>query len=243
MDLYATSAPINEGVEKVYLFPHDEKFLVATLDLNDIQRVALLNQSELSEINAECHYFDIGTTFNLLPKISDELINEDALREFLNWMPNTKIYHNSNSSNNLEVQFQVAPISGYSVSRAIPAVHKHHIIEMMLAAGQNEEITVLIYHHHIFITVFVNGQPQLCNIFHAKTDEEIMYYLLLIIQELNLPQEEVKVEFYGAFPEKPENTEKYLSSYIRNFSIKIFDKVKHPYQGIAQLALVYHENY
>lgn len=243
MNLYATSAPINEGVGKVCLFPHDDKFLVIGTHLSEIQSVAILNQSELSEINSECHYFDVGTAFNLLPKISDELINEGALQEFLNWMPNTKIYHRPDNTNNLEIQFQITPVAGYSVSHAIPAVHKHHIIEMMLATSQNEGITALIYQHHIFVAVFVNGQPKLCNLFNAKTDEEIMYYILLVIQELNLPQEEVKLDFYGAFPEKPENTEKYLSSYIRNFSIKTFDKVKHPYQGITQLVSAYHENY
>lgn len=244
MSLYsATSAPLNEGVGKVYLFPHNEKFLAIIIDQNRILKVDLLSQPELSFIKSESHYFDIGSSFNLLPKLSDELVDEAALKEFMGWTANSKVYHFQENTRGVEIQFQTSSVSDYAVSHSIPAVHKHHIIEIMLSISQLDGVNAVVYANQLYISVVDKTKLVLCNIFNTKTDEEVMYYLLLIFQELGLSQEETKVIFYGNFPENPSNSNQYLSSYFRNFELRQFRDIEEQYQGITQLALAYHENH
>lgn len=244
MNLYsATSAPLKEGVGKVYLFPRNENFLSITIDQNKVQKVDLLTQNDIASIKAESHYFDIGSYFNLLPKLSDELIDETALKDFMGWSSNSKVYHFLDNARSLEVQFQTSPVSDYAVSHALPAIHKHHVIEMMLSVATENGVHALVYSNQIYIAVVENNELLLCNAYQIKTDEEVMYYLLLVLQELGLSQEDVNVIFYGNFPETPAKTEEYISSYIRNYQLKQFQNIEAKYQGITLLALAYHENH
>lgn len=244
MNLYsATSAPLKEGVGKAFLFPHNENFLSITIDQNKVQKVDLLAQNDIASIKAECHYFDIGSHFNLLPKLSDELIDERALKDFMGWSSNAKIYHYLDNNRGVEVQFQTSPVSDYAVSHALPAIHKHHVIEMMLSVSTVNGVYVLVYSNQLFIAMVESNELLLCNVYQVKTDEEVMYYLLLVLQEFGLSQEDVNVVFFGNFPESPSKTEEYLFSYIRNYQLKQFQNIEAKYQGITLLALAYHENH
>jgi hypothetical protein len=243
MTIYQTTSASASSADKSMLFSHEDKFLCVSFSQNQLHTVQVLTQTELEKIQEESHYFDVHTSYNLLPKLSEEMIDEAALTDFMNWTPNQKVYRNYVDSQKVEVQFQTASIANLSVSRAIPSVLKHHMIELMLSVSNEEGVFAFIYQDKVFVTVHQNGRLALSNSFQAKTDEEVIYYLLLVFQEMDLSQEEMPVFFYGNFPEKPEQTKNYLSAYIRNNTLRNFDKAEAKYQGVIQLALDYHENH
>lgn len=238
-----SSAPTSDGEGSFLLLPHQEKFLSIRFDQNNIQEAKLLERTELNQLSAyTCHYIDIGANFNLLPKLSEEMVDDKALSEFMNWTPTNKVYRSFLPSHRAEIQFQTESVPSLTVSHAIPSVKKHHIIEHLLHIAQDNGMTTLQFSNKLFIAIMKEGKLVLCNSFDAKTDEEILYYILLVYQELNLSQEDFPITFYGALPEHPDQTLEYLKAYIRNADNKVFTAAETAYQGIIQLLLEHHEN-
>ncbi|MCB9188934.1 MAG: DUF3822 family protein [Flavobacteriales bacterium] len=236
MNLFKSlTAPNQNGEGRLYLIPSNDHFLCIESNNGNIDHAELKKSNELSSKSSENHYFDLSNTFNLLPKLSDELINEKALIEFLNWDLNKKVYHFLDEKNSITIHFQTNTLQDIAVSHAIPSVNKHHLSELMLNVSKNNGVHALVFNTQIYITVRLSNQILLCNSFDAKTDEEILYYLLLIYQEKDLSQEETQLIFYGNFPQKPEMTSTYLNTYIRNIELRRFADIQIEYQGIVQL--------
>ncbi len=243
MTIYQSSSSANsEGGGKVFLFPLKEKFLAISLNSKGIDKAELLTQQELSSQKEEAHYFDLGTSYNLLPTFSDEMLNDEALITFMNWTPQQKVYKRFDEAHGIQIQFQTQTVADFAVSHAIPSVSKHHVLELLLSICKTNGVHLLIFANRVFIAVHMDREIKLCNTFDIKTDEEVLYYLLLIYQELGLSQEEVPLNCYGKFPEKHAETEKHLSVYIRNVKLSCLKDIEPPYQGIAQLTTDHYAN-
>lgn len=244
MNIYQSiSAPDSNGDGNVFLIPNKEKFLVINASDSAITNVSVLGPEEIGKMKGDFHYFDIGQAFNLLPKLSLEMIDEKALIEFLGWDENRKVYQQLEERRNIIIHFQTEPVSDISITQSAPSTIKHHLIEAMISICVKDGVHAMIYQTTLFVVVRNNDETQMCNCFKVSTDEEVMYYLLLLFQELNLSQEETAILFYGNFPDKPEHTEKHLSTYIRNVELRQFEGIDPKFQGIVQLFSKYHANH
>ncbi|CAG5086261.1 DUF3822 family protein [Parvicella tangerina] len=244
MNIYQSSSLSNlEEGGKTFVFPFNQKFLLVSSSSKGIQVAEILDSSEIQETPNEFYYFDLGIKFNLLPQLSDEMIDEAALIDFMNWDSNQRVYSQFINKHNIELQFQTSAIEDHTITQVIPSVKKHHIASLLLSITKTDGVYLLIYLNKIFITVVSDQQIKLCNIFDAKTDEEVLYYLMLIYQELSLSQEDTATICYGEFPEQPSLSAAYLSKYIRNSTVLTFDGVDSQFKGILKLLDTYHENH
>lgn len=242
MNIYkASPTATSDSSEKMFVFPHKEKFLVVSFQSDCVHSVDILDRTELSS-NNEAHYFDLSSNFNLIPILSEEMIDEKALVDFMNWTPDQKVYKRVDNTHNIEIQFQPESIANHAISHSIPAIQKHHITELFLNICKGNGVHIFLYLNKLLIIVLFESKVILCNLFETKTDEEVLYFLLLVYQELSLSQEETPVTMYGLFPEKEELTKEYLSTYIRNVALQTHMGIDGKYQGLIKVLATYYEN-
>lgn len=236
MNLFQTpTTPVNNGERRMYFIPCDDQFLIVSKLNDQLVAVDIVKSNELSTSIGDCHYIDVDNSFNLLPKLSDEMINEQVLIDFLNWDVNKKVYHFQDAKHNITIHFQTNTINDLLINKTTPSTFKHHISEFLLSIAEYNGVYALYFNGSIFIAAKANEELLLCNCFTAKTDEEVLYYLLLIYQEKDLSHEEMPLVFYGCFPQQPEMTLTYLSKYIRKVKLEQFVQITPDYQGIVQL--------
>ena len=78
------------------------------------------------------------------------------------------------------------------------------IVNKMLKATLPKDFQVMkvqLYNHHLVAAVMQNGQLHIIQTFEYKTPEDVQYYLLSIVQQLKLKQEEISLQLSGMIDE------------------------------------------
>lgn len=230
-----TTASQNED-DVVQIFPIENDFLLVRNDGTKVIEVSKLDKTKLSEPKGHFHYFDTGISYNLMPRLSEEMIDEKALVSFFNWNENSKVYRSFHPSTKIELQFQTEIAKVTPITQANASVNIHHILGLFLDSKLAEGVTVLTYAGKLIVGVLFENDVKLCNIFPCTTDEEILYYSLMVYQEIDLDQEVIPLHFYGSFIQNVNRTEELLSSYIRNVNIHQFNEVNEiHFSGLVEM--------
>ena len=88
------------------------------------------------------------------------------------------------------------------LNKIIPNCNFHHLIEPMLINNKESEIKFFVSNGFIYITSFSRGNLKLANRFFTSNEDDSLYFLLSIIKETNLINENFKISAYGIKKEK-----------------------------------------
>ena len=88
------------------------------------------------------------------------------------------------------------------LNKIIPNCNFHHLIEPMLINNKESEIKFFVSNGFIYITSFSRGNLKLANRFFTSNEDDSLYFLLSIIKETNLINENFKFSAYGVKKEK-----------------------------------------
>ena len=81
---------------------------------------------------------------------------------------------------------------------AYPTITTHHFSESFLHKKHNiNGIEMFLYKSFIYITAFKNQDIQLINRFEINNEDDVLYYLLSVIKEADLINEEFKIVNYS----------------------------------------------
>jgi len=81
-----------------------------------------------------------------------------------------------------------------------------------------QEIIVDYFHSHIYIAAFTDQELSVFNRFEIKGKEDLLKYILIMIETLRFDRNHVRVSIYGA-TESSELTENWGSTYFANFRL------------------------
>jgi hypothetical protein len=95
---------------------------------------------------------------------------------------------------------------------------------------------VHIAHHQIDITVLANKKLVLFNSFKFNTKEDLLYYLLFTMEQLNLDTESTKLKLFGAIEEGDEFYD-ICFQYIKNVSIFSLPTSVYPFIDLDEEAI------
>ena len=101
--------------------------------------------------------------------------------------------------------------------------YQHKTSQMIdLAIFTSKAQTAFLYfgNHHFTMVITVNGTLKFCNRFDYKTAQDLVYYVLFTMNELEIEPDEIILRLYGNIKEQ---TEKFdlLNQYLTNVKIGI----------------------
>ena len=100
----------------------------------------------------------------------------------------------------------------------------HVLTNLIVKTSKNktsvdETVYVHVCHHHIYLIAYQKDKMVLANAFEYDTPEDLSYYILFSVQQLQMDRENLRLNFTGNFFNTEENNAfKILSNYIRHIS-------------------------
>lgn len=190
---------------------------------------ALIEKNELSKLSfSEVTVIHRNTLFSLVPKA---LFNEKEIANYLKF--NTKILANDHIAFDEILNFDIMNvyvpfinINNYIYELFGDFEYQHHgtvLIQSLLNNfdGTKEPICyVHILEKQLDITVIENKKLVLYNSFNYTTKEDFIYYILFVLEQLNLDAETLKLKLFGDV-EEGDSLYNLCYKYIRNVTVFI----------------------
>ncbi|MCC7050278.1 MAG: DUF3822 family protein [Bacteroidia bacterium] len=100
----------------------------------------------------------------------------------------------------------------YSSGALLPEMYLNNYTE------HQQTLVGLINHTHFYASVFIKGKLQLLNSYEINTDEDFMYFILNLMDKLQLSQNDCKV-FLGGLIYDSDNKWQQLKKYIAHLNL------------------------
>ena len=237
MIIFAASKNINPSELSALIYPITKGYLVAERNKdNQLHSLKICNElNEISEQYQSSTFYSNSINFTLLPKLSVELLPEDDVKAFLKWEKQIPIHINNITLNEVAFIFQHETLP---LTSKLPSVKISHLGEVLVTSilqkNWKEGIMTLCVDSQLVIAVIKDGHLQVCNLFEVNNNDEIIYYVMLMIQEYQLSQENVIVEIYGELTEEAYIQDN-LTSFLRKITSLAHPQIKNlKYSGLAQ---------
>lgn len=146
-----------------------------------------------------------------------ELLLEQVIGPQQNSLLLRDIVLQQNLVNNYTVEVELAD----ALNKRFPKADWWHVQSLLLArqAVGGTCVTATIYFNEVQLTVERNGNWLLLQTYHYQTPEDVLYYLLNAMQQLDLSQEETTVYLQGMIDQHSALYD-VLYSYILNLQLK-----------------------
>jgi hypothetical protein len=237
MNIYQAAAKIDASDCKVYILQGKKNAFKILIDQKNKLHAMELVEDSIPLIDVPLWYISTVSHFTLMPNLSIEQLPTEAIAEFLKWNSSTElsIIKNPLLFDNISILFQ---ISKSTFTKSLPAANFKHGIEVLvnqcMLSNQKDSLTTVLWDNQLILNVLKDGKLQLSNIFQVENNEEVIYYIMLMFQELSLDFEKVIVQIYGECEETP-FLEKNLSGFVRNVTSHIHPFISNmKYSGIAK---------
>ncbi len=105
---------------------------------------------------------------------------------------------------------------------------KHKTSQLIdFAVFTSKAQTAFIYfgNHHFTMVITANGILKFCNRFAYKTSQDLVYYVLFTMNELEIEPDEIFLKLYGNIKEQSEDFE-VLAQYLNNVKILMLNQVQ-----------------
>ena len=237
---------LNERSQEVIVFkdfPIDYHQDVIAVTLTELRKEVLLSLP-FSEVRILIDFPEVTS----VPSIIYDEENKDQLFALnVNTTKNEFVISNSNSIYDIEVLFAI-PTKLYQFFndnfKRFRFVHKlSNILDFAYKYKDKtrEQLFVSYNDNHIIAVGLRNNMIVYHNCFKITTDEDFIYYFLLVFQELEFDQYEAKVLFDGPMPEDHKSIG-IIREYIRNIEFASIPEVMRIFPNIAELPQHYHSN-
>ena len=94
------------------------------------------------------------------------------------------------------------------------------LIELAIFSSKAQTAFLHFGNHHFTMVITANGTLKFCNRFAYKTSQDLVYYVLFTINELEIEPDEIILRLYGNIKEQTEDFDS-LSQYLTNVKIGI----------------------
>ena len=145
----------------------------------------------------------IGSAFPDATLVPGRLATEKGLHTFLKNAPDQNIFVDEVPVQNLQVVYSV-PAAFYNLLQQEFTVHSMHVhtaaIKMLDTAAANY-MALHFTPKEFRVLAVKNGEVQLAQIYPFTTPLDVVYYLLMISAQYNMPQSETVVELSGLVDE------------------------------------------
>ncbi|GAA3789738.1 DUF3822 family protein [Corallibacter vietnamensis] len=215
---------------------------VTPFKILDLLKHAFVSETMLQNTFNNVTVVHVNELSTFVPK---ELFNEELLADYLKF--NAKIlksdyitFDTLSNNNSVNVYVPFVNINNYLYERFGEFSYKHVstvLVEKLLEAPTEKQPKLYIHvsKFHYEIVIIENGQLILYNTFEYNTQEDFIYYILFIIEQLNLNPESVETILLGNIV-KDDNYYNILYKYIRHVS---FGSKQHLYSFKTQPDLDY----
>jgi hypothetical protein len=100
-------------------------------------------------------------------------------------------------------------------------LHKtSQLIELAIFSSKAQTAFLHFGNHHFTMVITANGTLKFCNRFAYKTSQDLVYYVLFTMNELEIEPDEIILRLYGNIQEQTEDFDS-LSQYLTNVKIGI----------------------
>ena len=237
MSIYSAAANIEASDCCVYILQGDKNSIQITLDSQGrVHSLDTISNEATSQI-ASLTFVSTQNNFTLLPNLSIEQLPMIDIQSFLKWnnQPSYSITKNKLMFDNISILFQTKQAE---ITKSFPAAKFQHGVEILtnhsMQQQEKNSITSLLVDSQLILCVIKEGNLQLSNIFQVENNEEIIYYIMLMIQELAIDIESVDLQLFGEKDEKPFLKEN-LSHFVRNVTSNTHPAISNmKYSGIAK---------
>jgi len=191
-------------------------------------QLEIKKEIEANEALSGCKEVSIiyaNTTYTLVP---DALFDENRLSEYLKF--NSKILSGDYLAyDTLETQkLHIVYVPFINVNNYLfetfgdfQYYHAATILLQYVLEKQPSKFTtrayVQVYEDHFDLVILKDGALLLCNSYTYKTPEDLAYYVLFALEQLNLKPDAIETKVLGAIQEKDDNFA-ILYKYIRNIA-------------------------
>lgn len=219
--------------ENTILWQHKEKWLYNTVSPSELLERIILS-IEQAPINNDIEKIKIFYHTPLYSIVPTEFIGETDLKEFLkfNIKTLTSDYIAQDCIMKNEAQILYIPyinINNYFFEKFGSFSYYHSIgkwIDYCRVQNTNEHQLFVNLEHRIFdLLVLKNKQLILANSFEYRSKEDVLYYILFTMEQLDLDVESVPLILSGDI-ESNSDLYKYLYQYIRYIEFIKTDKLK-----------------
>jgi hypothetical protein len=237
MNIYKAVANIEASDCSVYILQGSKASIQITSDnQNKVISLDVIKEGETPQLTP-LTYVSTGNQFTLLPNLSLEQIALNEIQSFLKWEDNLNfsIIKNKLMFDDISLLFQ---IQLDATSKLFPAARFKHVVEILVNHAMKQQndnsITTLLIENQLVICAIKNGKLQLSNIFQVANNEEIIYYIMLMVQELNFDVETLNLQIYGEYEEKAYLKDN-LSNFVRNVTSNVNSNIPDMrYSGVAK---------
>lgn len=92
------------------------------------------------------------------------------------------------------------------------------LIDYALFTSKAQTAFIYFGNHHFTMVITANGILKFCNRFAYKTSQDLVYYILFTMNELEIEPDEIFLKFYGNINEQSEDFQ-VISQYLTNIKI------------------------
>lgn len=162
-----------------------------------------------------------GRQFTLVPTAFFDEKNARELLEFNCGDTGSGIILSDEVNADIRLVYSMDETLKSTIDRLFPNHHLRHtgsvLARLLLQSDELASEQVLLHTDQgsLFITAKKDGQLQLCNHYQVQTDEDILYYVLFVLEQFELNPAMVKVSLSG-HTETDSSLSKALKKYIRH---------------------------
>ncbi len=237
MTIFSAAASTDALDCKVYIIQEEKSLIKISLNNQGVLNYMGLIEATSKILDEQITFVSTVNEFTLMPNLSIEQLPENIIPSFLKWTNSdtSNIVKNPLLFDNISILFNFPT---EQITKRFPAAKFTHGIEFLvnqsMLSTKDESITALVLEKQLLLSVIKNGHLQLSNIFQVENNEEVIYYIMLMFQELDLTAENVILQIYGECEEQP-FLEQHLSKFIRNTTSNIHPSISNmKYSGIAK---------
>ena len=193
-------------------------------DIGDLE--GLFGTDPLLRNDVPAKFYFHQAAFSLVPGILFQAGSERDYLQFAKKLPeDLHFFSSSLDSNNLQVLGSISSKIKKSLDARFSEITLLHgccsFLSYLFKERFNltkQEILVSYFQSHIYIAAFTDQDLSIFNLFEISKNEDILKYILIVIEQMNYEQSQVRVSLFGA-TEKSGITEDWGSEYFQNFTL------------------------
>ena len=164
--------------------------------------------------------------FSLIPGVLYQAGKEQEFLKFVAELPqNAKFFSSSLDSNNLQITSLIPAELKKNLDARYSEVILHHggcsFLSYLFKERFNligQEILVNYFGSHIYLSAFTDQELSLFNMFEIASNEDILKYILITIDQLKYDRNYVRISIFGATAAS-KITENWGNEYFQNFKL------------------------
>lgn len=206
----------------------------------------------LKQIQLQYHDIRIGIIDDYYSIIPTPLFSHENIADYLNLNHSTKskdfsFHYNSVESINSTIAYAVPLQLNQLIQNQLTSYQLIHYTVPLLEysnlqqKAKEAEMQLHVQHNHFEVIYYEHQKLQFFNRFEYQTAEDLIYFLLYVMEQLKIDREKVEIQLYGEI-DQSSSTYRILFQYIRHLHLLERPKELNFSTVLSKLPMQYHRN-